>query len=227
MSVTQTIGAADRPLSTQIYESLREAIIEGRIAPGTRLREQALADEFDVSRVPLREAIPQLEAEGFVHTLPRRGTVVTHLTMRDVNDLFDIRERLEVLAARLSAQQAPQGDPAVLAQIEDCQRRARAALRLRSDSEVAATGAEFHALVVELSGNALLRTMMRPINGRVRWVFRMTSARDPKVACRTHDRIFKAIRTGEVELAEKLMFEHIASGRQPSIDILKGTIPDG
>ena len=102
MSVVQSIGAADRPLSMQIYESLREAIIEGRIAPGTRLREQALADEFDVSRVPLREAIPQLEAEGFVRTLPRRGTVVTHLTMRDIHDLFDIRESLEALAARLA-----------------------------------------------------------------------------------------------------------------------------
>lgn len=226
MTLVQPIGTADRSLSSQIYENLREAIIEGHILPGTKLREQALADQLSVSRVPLREAIPQLEVEGLVHTLPRRGTVVTQLTMRDVRDLFDIRESLDVLAARLAAEQASTADHGLIARIEDCLRRARQAVSAKSDRDIAATNAEFHALVVDLSGNSLLRTMMRPINGRVRWLFRLTASRDPRVACRAHQGLFKAIRNGEVELAGKLAFEHVATGRRPSIEILRGTLPE-
>lgn len=226
MTLVASVGTTDRSLSSQIYENLREAIIEGHIAPGTKLREQALADRLSVSRVPLREAIPQLEAEGLVHTLPRRGTVVTQLTMRDVQDLFDIRESLEVLAARLAAAAVSTAEEGLLAQIDDCLRRARRAVSDKSDRDIAATSAEFHAFVVDLSGNALLRTMMRPISGRVRWLFRLTASRDPRVACRAHQGLFKAIRSGDVDLAGKLAYEHIASGRQPSLDILRGALPE-
>jgi DNA-binding GntR family transcriptional regulator len=226
VTVLQPIGTADRSLSSQIYEQLREAIIEGHLMPGVKLREQALADQFSVSRVPLREAIPQLEAEGFVHTLPRRGTIVTQLTMRDVHDLFDIRESLETLAARLAAARIARADPMLIAQVEDCLRRARLAVRDKSDRDIAATSAEFHALVVELSGNAMLRTMMRPISGRVRWLFRLTSSRDQRAACRAHEGLFNAIRQGDVERAGTMAHKHIASGRQPSVDILHGVIPE-
>ena len=93
------LGLADQPLSAKIYEALRERIIEGALRPGERIRERELAEELNVSRIPIREAMPRLEAEGFIRTLPRRGAVVTEMTIGDVEELFVVRSSLEVLAA--------------------------------------------------------------------------------------------------------------------------------
>ncbi|MEV5821926.1 GntR family transcriptional regulator [Micromonospora harpali] len=224
--MAEPIGTADRSLSAQIYEHLRTAIIEGEIAPGTKMREQWLADQLSVSRVPLREAIPLLEAEGLVYTAPRRGTFVTQLTLRDVDDLFDVRESLETLAARLAAQRSGQPEAKeTVAALQDNLTRAKRAVQDGDDPAIAATSAEFHRLVVELSGNALLRTMMRPISGRVQWLFRLTAARDPRAACRAHEKLLRAILRGEVERAGELAFEHIASGRKPSLVLLADVLP--
>jgi DNA-binding GntR family transcriptional regulator len=224
--VTEPIGTTNRSLSAQIYEQLRHAIIEGKIPQGTKLREQWIADQFKVSRVPLREAIPLLEAEGFVYTVPRIGTFVARLTLRDVHDLFDVRETLETLAARLAAERinGPEAKDTVAA-LKDNLQRAKLAVREGNDTDIAATSAEFHRLVVELSDNALLRTMMRPISGRVQWLFRLTAARDPKVACRAHEQLLRAILRGEVDRAGELAFEHIASGRKPSLVLLADMLP--
>jgi DNA-binding GntR family transcriptional regulator len=224
--VAEPIGTANRSLSTQIYEHLRSAIIEGEIAPGAKMREQQLADQFKVSRVPLREAIPLLEAEGLVYTVPRHGTFVARLTLRDVHDLFDVRESLETLAARLAAERINRPDTSdVVDALKDNLQRAKQAVRDGDDAAIAATSAEFHRLVVELSGNALLRTMMRPINGRVQWLFRLTSARDPRAACRAHEQLLRAILRGEVDRAGELAFDHIASGRKPSLSLLADVLP--
>ena len=80
------LGLADQSLSVKIYEELRERIIEGTLAAGERIRERELAAEFNVSRIPIREAMPRLEAEGFIKTLPRRGAVVTEMTLNDVEE---------------------------------------------------------------------------------------------------------------------------------------------
>jgi DNA-binding GntR family transcriptional regulator len=224
--VVDTIGTVDRSLSTQIYEHLRTAIIEGKIAPGTKMREQRLADEYKVSRVPVREAIPLLEAEGLVYTVPRHGSFVARLTLRDVHDLFDVRESLETLAARLAAERINLPDTNdIVDALKDNLQRAKRAVQVGDDSVIAATSAEFHRLVVELSGNALLRMMMRPIDGRVQWLFRLTSARDPKVACRAHEQLLRAILRGEADRAGEVAFEHIASGRKPSLLLLADVLP--
>src|SRR5882757_3599254 len=103
--------AEERPeaLSRQIYATLREGIIRGRYPQGSRLAEQRLAQEFQVSRVPMREAVPLLEVDGFVHTLPRRGAVVSRWSLKAANDLFDLRLCIEVGAARYAARQVASG----------------------------------------------------------------------------------------------------------------------
>jgi DNA-binding GntR family transcriptional regulator len=90
-------------LSQQMYRTLREQIILGRYPQGSRLPEQRIAEEMDVSRVPLREAVPLLERDGFVRTFPRRGAVVFAWDTKAVDDLFDVRLCLESGAARYAA----------------------------------------------------------------------------------------------------------------------------
>ena len=93
-----------RPLREVVSEALREAIIDGALKPGERLMEIQLADELGVSRTPIREAIRRLELEGFLIMVPRRGTYVADLSIKDINEVFEIRTALDVLAAGLAAE---------------------------------------------------------------------------------------------------------------------------
>src|SRR3954468_19170524 len=94
---TAKVGSAHQTLADAVTNELRELIVDGVFPAGMRLVEHNLADQLEVSRVPLREAIMQLEAEGLVRRIPRRGTVVATLTATDVVELFEVRESLEAL----------------------------------------------------------------------------------------------------------------------------------
>jgi DNA-binding GntR family transcriptional regulator len=86
-----------------VTEQIRDRIVLGSLQPGQKLSVYDLAAEFGVSRVPLREAVRQLEAESLVDNLPRRGTLVRPLTVEDVSDAFEILDKIEVIAARRAA----------------------------------------------------------------------------------------------------------------------------
>ena len=92
-------------LSQRIYATVRERIILGQYPQGSRVLEQRIGEELDVSRVPLREAVPLLERDGFVHSYPRRGAVVARWDTKAIDDLFDARLSLEVVAAGYAARQ--------------------------------------------------------------------------------------------------------------------------
>ncbi len=217
------LGKSDRSLAEQIYESLRERIINGDLAPGVRLLERDLAVEMQVSRIPIREALPQLEADGFISTIPRRGAVVTRLTVRDVEELFDVRLALEALAARLAAQNATKSG---LAELERALRRAERATRGSAPKAITAANAAFHECIIELTGSEFLRKLMHPINGRVRWLFRLTSERDARLLCKEHQSLFKAIEARDADRAASIAAAHVESGRGYSIEALRRVLPD-
>ena len=91
---------AYKPLREVVSETLRQAIKDGVLKPGERLMEIQLADELGVSRTPIREAIRKLELEGFVVMVPRRGTYVADISLKDIAQVFEIRSALEELAGR-------------------------------------------------------------------------------------------------------------------------------
>mgnify|MGYP003604270036 CR=1 FL=1 len=93
-----------QPLREVVCETLRDAIRKGILRPGERLMEIQLAEELGVSRTPVREAIRKLELEGYVIMMPRRGTYVANLSIRDVNEVFEIRTSLDSLASGLAAE---------------------------------------------------------------------------------------------------------------------------
>lgn len=95
---------AYKPLREVVSESLRKAIKDGVLKPGERLMEIQLADELGVSRTPIREAIRKLELEGFVVMVPRRGTYVADISLKDIAQVFEIRSALEELSAGLAAE---------------------------------------------------------------------------------------------------------------------------
>jgi DNA-binding GntR family transcriptional regulator len=219
--MAEPIGTAEprESLSRQIYATLREGIIRGRYPQGSRLAEQRLAREFQVSRVPMREAVPQLQVDGFVQTLPRRGAVVSRWSIKAADDLFDLRLCIEAGAARYAARQVAGGartDP-LTAALEESRRgvAGRDAYRIARDSTT------FHEVIVDLTDNALMAALMRSVSGRMMWLFFMTSELDPVDALAGHAELHEAIASGNERVAEAVAYTHIERDRAESIAALK------
>jgi DNA-binding GntR family transcriptional regulator len=211
----------ERPesLSRQIYAMLREGIIRGRWAQGSRLAEQRLAQEFQVSRVPMREAVPLLEVDGFVQTLPRRGAVVSSWSVKAANDLFDLRLCLEVGAARYAAREVSGG--ASTAPLHAALEQSRRAVAERDAYAIARDSTAFHEIIVDLTDNALMRSLMRSVSGRMMWLFFMTSELDPVDALAGHEELLRAIASGNERVAESVAYTHIESDRLESLAALQ------
>ncbi len=211
-------GAESASLSAQAYATVRERIILGLYAQGSRLPEQKLAEDLDVSRIPLREAIRQLEVDGFVQSLPRRGAVVWTWTPQAVHDLFDVRLGLEVAATGLAAARVVAGRDAT--DIEAALERSHEALRGIDTLRTAEASAAFHEAIVLTTDNDLMVSLMRAVAGRMVWLFYLTSGRDPNVACAEHHELLDAIVSGNARLAEAVAWAHIDRGRSPSLAAL-------
>jgi DNA-binding GntR family transcriptional regulator len=206
-------------LSRQAYLALRAGIITGRYPQGSRLAEQRLAEELEVSRVPLREAVPQLERDGFVRTFPRRGAVVETWDEKRVNDLFDLRLCLEVGAARYAARRVAEGAP--MEPIDDALRHSQNVVRERDAFRIAEGSAQFHESIVDCADNQLMSTLMRSVSGRVTWLFYLTSQLDVQEAFDDHVELREAIASGNERVAESVAYTHIERDRGPSIQEMR------
>lgn len=208
-------ATTSQSLSTLAYERLRQEIIELRRPPGQRLVERELATELEISRIPLREALKLLEAEGLVVIVPRQGSMVAPFTAADVRHLYDVRESLEALAATLAARHRDAGGlAAAQAQLV----AAREAMTRGDHGAVADANASFHEVVIGMSGNPLLQALMQPLNARVRWLFHLAQGPDQvDHLCREHEEIHEAIAAGEAERAGRLSAEHVRATREPSL----------
>jgi len=212
-------------LSRLAYERLRSEIVTLGRPPGQRLLERELAEELAISRIPLREALRLLEAEGLVVIVPRQGAMVATFTAADVRHLFDVRESMEVLAARLAAQ-SPDSRGLAAAQRELL--AGREALAQSDAAASASASAGFHECVIAMSGNPLLQSMMQPVNTRVRWLFHLTFTDElNSLQCIEHEEMYHAIASGNADLAAQLAFDHVHSSRDDALAMAAGwTVAD-
>jgi DNA-binding GntR family transcriptional regulator len=137
------------PLWETVLERLRDAILSGELRAGTKLVEVDLAERFGMSRGPIREAIRELVREGLVVELARRGNVVSTLTARDLAEVYDVREALEVAASKLAVERADDGS---IAELE----RHLVAFEDGTGGDYLANSAHdlaFHRTLVALAGN--------------------------------------------------------------------------
>lgn len=213
----------EESLSQHIYRGIRSKIISGALPQGSRLRERDLAEEFQVSRVPLREAFPQLEADGFIQSSLRRGVRVTSLTLKDVDELFEARLGIEVYATRLAAARAAGGAPTAV--LGATLAAAEAAYSTNDPDFIAERNVAVHDEIVWLAGNSLLSKMMQAISGRYRWIFRMTYTPEVAGSGHEHREIFEAIRSGDPDLAAAVALTHVVHGRKPTLAMLAGKLP--
>lgn len=202
-----TIGEQYRPLRDVVRDEIRARIINGVYTPGEHMVEDRLARELGVSRNPVREALRALEAERFIQLVPRKGAVVADLSNSEVNEVFEVREALEGLAAELAAAKA---DPEGIAELDRILAEASAALQRADRVRVVDLNAAFHDQVLSLAENGFLSAVTTQLRGRIKWIFSRTSGGvRGHHSLEEHDTLVTAIREGDVVRAGRLAREHV------------------
>jgi len=212
-----TIGGRHLPLRDQVLVALRQGIVNGDYPPGERLTEDRLAEDFGVSRNPVREALRVVEAEGFVIMVPRRGAFVASPDATTIADMFAVRARLETLAARLAAERATATDVAGLRALLD---DARAATDRVDFGKVAELNSELHLRVIEISGNRWLASIASALYLYVRWIFRIGAAHRAPHSWIEHIRLVDAIEAGDPDAAEAAAMAHVDAASAAALDEL-------
>jgi DNA-binding GntR family transcriptional regulator len=185
----------------RVRDLLEEAILEGELKPGERLRAEALAQRFGTSRTPIREALVQLEGQGLVELEPNRGAVVRTFDRDDVRDLYEVRALLEPAAAARAAQRISADDLD----------RLQALCADASVDEQIVNNETFHRIIVEAAGSPRLEVAMRAASGIPR-AFRSLFWHDDRQRAESllcHRRLVSALRAGDPRLAEAVMRMHI------------------
>jgi DNA-binding GntR family transcriptional regulator len=155
------------PLRRQVVAQLRQAIVEGRLTPGTRLIERQLIASLRVSRTVIRESLRELESEGLVTLIPNTGPIVRELTVCEAADLYAIRGVLEGLAARLFAQRA---GPSHVTALLDALGRTASAYTTGDPDRIFTSKNEFYRALFDGAGSETLSAMIGALHGRIsRW----------------------------------------------------------
>jgi DNA-binding GntR family transcriptional regulator len=204
-------GATRHSLVDIAYDALREAITSGELLPGTRLREAALARHFSISTTPVREALRRLDRDGLVRLSPNRGAIVAEFNLREILDLFEIREVLECRAVRRAAGQRPRD----LHQAETVLAAAAKQVALRNRVEWNRLEVAFHRAINDLSGNFELAELTERIHRTVQGLC-VRGMREPIFGPETlqlmqaqHQAILTAVRAGNARAAEANARTHI------------------
>lgn len=202
-----------RRLVDDAAQTLRTAILKGRIADGARLRQTDLADQLGISRTPVREALVRLQQEGLVELLPGGGVCVKVLNLDDAVELYDVREVLDGLAARLAAGKA---DAASLARLDKALARQALCVQRGDAGPWFAAHVTFHEEIVRAAGNRRLAGLASVVRLSIRH-FHPLLLRTPlrlEHAYAEHRALYDAIRTHDAEGAERLARAHIANAKE-------------
>lgn len=207
-----TLGAKHSPLTEQVVTALRERILSGNMPPGERLIEGKLSEELGVSRMPVREALRELAAEGLVTIEPRRGASVTSFSPQQMRELVEVRATLEGLNAKLAAQRHDDDQIAQMERILD--EGTRASLSGTDDAVMLMMNQRFHDALGSIAANSILQDIMRSLRDRTALLFApINRSRGPQ-NWEEHAAILRAVIKGDAELASLLAMRHVYNAAQ-------------
>lgn len=202
-----------QPLREVVCESLRDAIRKGILKPGERIMEIKLAEELGVSRTPVREAIRKLELEGYVVMMPRRGTYVADMSIRDINEIFEIRTALESLSNGLAAEHITEDE------LEHLQRLLviiGGYIKEGDMDKIVETDIEFHDLLYHAARNNRLVGIISNLRDQLTR-FRTLSMSYPgrlEATLDEHRAIVEAIANGDGRSARKAAEHHMENSEK-------------
>lgn len=213
-------GIQHKTLSSAITERLRQEILNGSHPSGGQLRQDALAAAFGVSRIPVREALFQLEAEGLVQIVPHKGAIVTSLSPGEINDVFDLRAMLEPRLFRHSIPGLTADD---FARLDGIQKKFSVAIKAKDLSQWGTLNAELHTA---LYSRALLPQTALIVAGLLQKSDRYTRVQlstpvAMKRAEAEHAELIALCKARKVSAACGLLTQHIETVRRDLLQLLK------
>lgn len=218
IAALKTVDAESAP-----HEKLKQLILDGELAVGEPLVERTLATRLGVSRTPVREAIFRLEREGLVSVIEGKGAFVASYTLDDLIEIYQVREGLEPLAARLSCAHLREGD---IAHHEKALKRYRVDPRLREHDpgDWRRLGRDFHNMFIYASGNSRLIGTMERMQNQVELFRGLGRALPPRADMKTsieeHWEILQALKERDGQRAEAAVRSHLRNGLRKRLDAL-------
>ncbi|AWN48259.1 GntR family transcriptional regulator [Methylobacterium terrae] len=213
-------GLRHRTVSAAVAEALRQRILSGALAPGFQLRQDALAEEFGISRIPIREALLQLEAGGLVRIAPHRGAVVTGLSVEEIEDVFQLRVSLEPQLLILSARHLTREDFSELRALRDEYGAALKAGRVETWGEL---NRRFHLGLLRHAGRprslAIIAGLLQDCDRPTRLQLSVTG--DVARADMEHTTILDLCEAGEIVAAANLLRLHVEHAGRALVEIYR------
>jgi DNA-binding GntR family transcriptional regulator len=205
------LGARHSALTQMVAQTLRERILDGSLPPGERLVEGRLSEELGVSRMPVREGLRLLAAQGLVAIEPRRGASVVSFTTEQVREMVEVRATLEGLNAKLAAKRR---DPTQIAMLEAVMVEGASLVDTDDPVKLARLNADFHEALATVAGNSVLQVLVRSLRDRTELLFARMSRHQTRKNWDEHAGIMRAVLSGDAELAALLATRHVYSAAQ-------------
>ena len=210
-------GIPHTDLGTAVRAALRESIISGELAPGDRLVETELAERFDVSRGPIRDALTELERSGLVEMRPRKGSFVRSLSAEDIREIYSLRTALEALALRLAAESGAD----TRAMREHLEALEGALDSGDAHGNIAESDMALHRSFIEASGHRRLREAWEALSDQTMLMMSTLPTLDPSIQgpMGVHRAIVEAIEAGDPDGAVAALHQHLDDARHVMVSL--------
>ncbi len=196
------------PLRDVVFKTLREAILRGDLKPGERLMELQLASKLGVSRTPIREAIRMLEQEGLAVTIPRRGAEVAKMTVKDMQDVLEVRDALDELAVQIACERINEEQ---LEQLRKAKEAFETCTKGQDVKKIAAADVQFHDVIYDATENPKLVSILNNLREQV-YRYRVEYLKNTEnypVLIQEHEAIWESLKARDKSRATMVMHEHV------------------
>ena len=218
MRLIEQVGSQN--LHEATFQTLRSLLVEGKIAPGSKLNERELAERLNVSRTPIREAIRRLAADGLVELIANRGAIAIELSLADVIHTFDVIAQLEGYSGELAAQNI---SDSTLSELEALQYEMMASYARRDLSSYYKLNLGIHHLINQAANNPVLTKLFSQVNARIE-ALRFRSNQDGvkwEKAVEEHQEMLDALKARDSARMRKVMISHVTNKRDVVVQLLK------
>jgi DNA-binding GntR family transcriptional regulator len=196
------------PLRDVVFNTLREAILKGELKPGERLMELQLAAKLGVSRTPIREAIRMLEQEGLAVTIPRKGAEVAKMTEKDMEDVLQIREVLDELAASIACEQITAEE---MEELKSTMHEFEMSTRTGDVKRIAEADVRFHDIIYQATRNPKLVNILSNLREQM-YRYRVEYLKDERnypILMKEHNEIVEGLSVKKKEQVIAAMHKHV------------------
>ncbi len=201
-----------RSMGDATYDSLKEAIVKGDIAPGQRLIESQLSTQMNVSRIPVREAIKKLEQDGLIERTDKRGFIVKDMSREEIEETLGLRALLESYAAYLATERMTK---VLFKKLEDSIAAYRQSLEVGDTEKLMQHNTQFHEIIYKTAGSQKLYALINNFRDFI-YRYRKPLLDNPdyaRVSLVDHEEMLAAMREKDMEKVERLVRKHILRGR--------------